>query len=415
MRKMKDSGIEWIGNIPKHWNVHPLYYYLGERKNKNIFGNERNLLSLSYGNVIRTDIDSNGSLLPESFNTYNIVEKGDIIIRPTDLQNDKKSLRTGLVKEHGIITSAYIALKALKNINVEYMHYLLHAFDIMKVFYNMGNGVRQGLSYSEFSQLQIFEPPIYEQKRIADYLDIKCAEFDSVISDILSQIEILEEYKRSVITEAVTKGLNSDVEMKDSNVAWIGEIPKHWICQRGKYILHYLQKPIADNDGVITCFRDGEVTLRSNRREDGFTVADKEIGYQGIDKGDLVVHGMDGFAGAIGISDSRGKASPVLNVLDTEQNKRYIMYYLRSMAYNDVFVAMATGIRVRSCDLRWNKLAELFYPIPPVEEQKHIVAYIDSIIEQTNAIISEKKQQIATIEEYKKSLIFEYVTGKKEI
>ena len=212
-----------------------------------------------------------------------------------------------------------------------------------------------------------------------------------------------------------TKGLNSDVEMKDSNVAWIGEIQKHWICKRGKYILHYLQKPIADNDGVITCFRDGEVTLRSNRREDGFTVADKEIGYQGIDKGDLVVHGMDGFAGAIGISDSRGKASPVLNVLDTEQNKRYIMYYLRSMAYNDVFVAMATGIRVRSCDLRWNKLAELFYPIPPVEEQKHIVAYIDSIIEQTNAIISEKKQQIATIEEYKKSLIFEYVTGKKEI
>lgn len=102
-------------------------------------------------------------------------------------------------------------------------------------------------------------------------------------------------------------------------------------------------------------------------------MSDKEIGYQGIDIGDLVVHGMDGFAGAIGISDSRGKASPVLNVLDTNQNKRYIMYYLRSMAYSDVFLALATGIRVRSCDLRWNKLADLSYPVPPLDEQKRLL------------------------------------------
>ena len=258
-------------------------------------------------------------------------------------------------------------------------------------------------------------PPISEQKRIADYLDNKCAEFNSTLSDIQTQIEALEEYKRSVITEAVTKGLDPDVEMRDSGVQWVGNMPAHWDCQRGKYILRYIQKPIRDDDGVITCFRDGEVTLRSNRREEGFTMADKEIGYQGIDVGDLVVHGMDGFAGAIGISDSRGKASPVLNVLETEQNKRYIMYYLRSMAYNAVFVALATGIRVRSCDLRWNKLAELLYPMPTIEEQQAIVEHIDSVLERTNAIISDKKQQVETIEEYKKSLIFEYVTGKKEV
>jgi len=143
-------------------------------------------------------------------------------------------------------------------------------------------------------------------------------------------------------------------------------------------------------------------------------MSDKEIGYQGIDVGDLVVHGMDGFAGSIGISDSRGKASPVLNVLDTEQNKRYIMYYLRSMAYSDVFLALATGIRVRSCDLRWNKLAELSYPIPPLEEQQAIVDHIDSVIIKTDAVIADKKAQLETLDEYKKSLIFEYVTGKKE-
>ena len=148
-----------------------------------------------------------------------------------------------------------------------------------------------------------------------------------------------------------------------------------------------MQKPVRDDDGVITCFRDGEVTLRSNRREDGFTMSDKEIGYQGIDIGDLVVHGMDGFAGAIGISDSRGKASPVLNVLDTNQNKRYIMYYLRSMAYSDVFLALATGIRVRSCDLRWNKLADLSYPVPPLDEQKAIVEHVDAVLAKADDVI----------------------------
>ena len=155
--------------------------------------------------------------------------------------------------------------------------------------------------------------------------------------------------------------------------------------------------------------------MRSNRREDGFTMADKEIGYQGVDIGDLVVHGMDGFAGAIGISDSRGKASPVLNVLGTKQNKRYIMYYLRSMAYSDVFMALSTGIRVRSCDLRWNKLAELWYPIPPLKEQEKIVTYIDETIQKANEIIADKQSQIETLESYKKSLIYEYVTGKKEV
>ena len=218
-----------------------------------------------------------------------------------------------------------------------------------------------------------------------------------------------------MITKYVTKGIDSDSVMRDSGIQWIGEMPSHWKTIRGKYILTYMQKPVREDDGVITCFRDGEVTLRSNRREDGFTMSDKEIGYQGIDVGDLVVHGMDGFAGSIGISDSRGKASPVLNVLDTKQNKRYIMYYLRSMAYSDVFLALATGIRVRSCDLRWNKLAELSYPVPPLEEQQAIVDRIDSVIEKTDAVIADKKSQLEILDEYKKSLIFEYVTGKKEV
>lgn len=412
---MKDSGIEYIGLIPSEWGIHPLYCYFGERKNKNYRLQEKNLLSLSYGNIVRKDIDTAGGLLPTSFNTYNIVEAGDIIIRPTDLQNDKRSLRTGLVTEKGIITSAYIDLKPYDGVNSSYFRYLLHAFDVMKVFYNMGNGVRQGLNYEEFSKLIVFEPTMEEQSKIVAYLDSKCAEIDALSADIQSEIDTLEAYKRSVITEVVTKGLDKNVPMKDSGIKWIGKMPISWNIIRGKYILKYLQKPIKEDDGVITCFRDGEVTLRSNRREDGFTMSDKEIGYQGIDIGDLVVHGMDGFAGAIGISDSRGKASPVLNVLDTDENKKYIMYYLRSMAYSDVFLALATGIRVRSCDLRWNKLAELFYPVPSRQEQDRIVQYIDTTLHQADEIITKKKEQLTVLADYKKSIIYEYVTGKKEV
>lgn len=176
--EMKDSGIEWVGNIPAHWDVHPLYYYFSERKRKNYLGEEQNLLSLSYGKVIRKDINTSEGLLPDSFNGYNIIEPGDIVLRLTDLQNDKRSLRTGLVTEHGIITSAYVTLKAAKEVVPEYFHYLLHAYDVMKVLYNMGNGVRQGLNYSELSKLHIVAPPIDEQKNIAAYLDAKCKEIN---------------------------------------------------------------------------------------------------------------------------------------------------------------------------------------------------------------------------------------------
>ena len=201
---MKDSGIEWIGEIPKTWNVAPIYSFFGERRNRNYDLQEQNLLSLSYGKIVRKDINTVGGLLPASFNTYNVVEAGDIIIRPTDLQNDKRSLRTGLVTEHGIITSAYIDLKPEKDVNSRYFHYLLHAYDVLKVFYNMGNGVRQGLNYSEFAKLKVFAPSVGEQQQIADYLDAKCDEIDSAIAEKKKQLETLEAYKKSLIYEYVT-------------------------------------------------------------------------------------------------------------------------------------------------------------------------------------------------------------------
>ena len=188
-------------------------------------------------------------------------------------------------------------------------------------------------------------------------------------------------------------------EMKDSGIEWIGDIPVSWAVLRGKNILTLLERPVLEADGVITCFRDGMVTLRSNRREDGFTMSDKEIGYQGIDVGDLVVHGMDGFAGAIGISDSRGKATPVLNVMDSSQNKRFLMYYLRSAAHCGLFLSLSTGIRVRSCDTNWNKIKNVLFALPTTFEQQRIVSFLDTECARIDAVIEQTR---ASIEEYKK-------------
>ena len=420
MREMKDSRISWINQIPENWNVEPIKYSYrliagatpestnvdfwdgdikwitpADFKTKDVFvmGGSRNLTIEGYKSC-STSILPIGSIV---FSKRAPI--GTVAITADKLCTNQGCL--GLVEKSGRVLN-------------KFYFYVISIYGEVFNLYGSGTTFKE-ISANIFANIKLPMPPIQEQKRIVGFLDAKCAEIDALTADIQTQIDTLEQYKRSVITEAVSKGLNPDAEMKDSGIQWIGNMPSHWEVIRGKYILRYMQKLVRDDDGVITCFRDGEVTLRSNRREDGFTMSDKEIGYQGIDIGDLVVHGMDGFAGAIGISDSRGKASPVLNVLDTNQNKRYIMYYLRSMAYSDVFLALATGIRVRSCDLRWNKLADLSYPVPPLDEQKAIVEHVDAVLAKADDVISDKKEQLATLDEYKKSLIFEYVTGKKEV
>lgn len=414
MREMKSSGAKWIGEIPTNWQSDKFKYHLKRKEPKN--PGDMIVLSLyrELGIIPKDSRDDNHNQTSEDTSKYKYIKPGNFVV------NKMKAWQGSVAVSdyEGIISPAYYVYEFIDNAYFKrYFHYLLRGC-YKDEFMRLSGGMRVGqwdLSSEDLENTLVIIPPIDEQKKIADFLDKKCAEIDDLIADIQNQIDTLEQYKKSTVIETVTNGLNANVAMKDSGTQWIGKIPESWKCVRGKYILKNISKPIRDDDGVITCFRDGEVTLRSKRREEGFTMADKEIGYQGIDVGDLVVHGMDGFAGAIGISDSRGKASPVLNVLETKQNKKYIMYFLRSMAYGDVFLAMATGIRVRSCDLRWNKLAELFYPIPPIEEQEKIVEYIDNILEETNCIIASKKEQIATLEAYKKSVVYEYATGKKEV
>lgn len=367
MRTTKDSGFEWIGIIPAEWGLSKIGQVYRLRNTK-VSDSDYPPLSVTNKGIVP---QLNTAAKTNAHDDRKLVKKGDFAINS---RSDRRG-SCGISDYDGSVSLINTILAPLNEMNPGYYDWLFHTVQFGDEFYKFGHGIVDDLwttGWQEMKKITIPTPPLPEQQRIADFLDTKCAEIDALTADIQTQIDTLEQYKRSVITETVTKGLNPDAEMKDSGIQWIGDMPAHWGVIRGKYILRYMQKPVRENDGVITCFRDGEVTLRSNRREDGFTMSDKEIGYQGIDVDDLVIHGMDGFAGAIGISDSRGKASPVLNVLDTDQCKRYIMYYLRSMAYSDVFLALATGIRVRSCDLRWNKLAELSYPVPPLDEQNAI-------------------------------------------
>lgn len=420
MPEMRDSGIAWIGMVPKRWSIKPIRAGFEEVTEKNRRGLVQNALKFTYGSIVpKEDFDAdNDDYVADTILGYTVVTPGTIMLNGLNLNFDFVSQRIGLVKDTGVITSAYISFRAIDSngISPEFVTYLLKSYDGCKAFHNMGGGVRKILNFSELKKQYIVYPSLDEQFRIVGFLDSKCAEIDSLTADIQSQIDTLEQYKRSVITEAVTRGLNPNAEMKDSGIAWANFVPAHWISSKIKYEIFPLQRLVRSSDLVMTCFRDGEVTLRQNRREDGFTISITENGYQGVEVGDLVIHGMDAFAGAIGCSDSRGKITPVVHVCKTTGNNRFFMYVLRSMAVNDVLMSFAEGIRVRSSDFRnFNKLGKFPIEVPPVSEQNDIVDFLDQKCRKIDAIIVQKKEQIEVLAEYKKSLIFEYVTGKKEV
>ena len=412
MREMKDSGIEWIGEIPGDWTIKPLYCFFAERKNENILGKEDNLLSLSYGKVIRKDINTNEGLLPSNYNGYNIVEAGDIVIRPTDLQNDQRSLRTGLVTERGIITSAYIALKPLSNINSRFYHYLLHTYDTLKVFYNMGGGVRQGLNYDEFTKLKIFSPSPSEQHRIADFLDNECGKIDSIIADVEKQIEILEQYKRSVITTIVTKGMSSDIHIRERD-QWFGGIPIQWEIARIGSLYKLRNTKVNDRDyaplsvtmqGVVPQL---ETAAKTNAHDDRKLVR----------KGDFVINSRSDRRGSCGISSQDGSVSLINIVLTPLQNMNpsYYNWLFHSVGFSDEFYKWGHGIVDDLWTTTWQDMKNIVIPVPPLEEQQAIADYLDKKCAEIDGVIADKQRQLDVLENYKKSIIYEYVTGKKEV
>lgn len=415
--EMKDSGIEYVGAIPKDWDLVRLRAYFGERKNKNKDGNETNLLSLSYGRIIRKNIDKTDGLLPASFNTYNIVEKNDIIIRPTDLQNDKRSLRTGLVTEHGIITSAYIDLMPIGNVDSRFVHYLLHSYDILKVFYNMGSGVRQGLNYSEFSKLKVPMPPLSEQQAIANYLDETCSKIDEIIAEAKASIDEYKELKQSVLCDTVLRGLNSQIALKNSGASWIGMIPEHWKTVKLKWHLRRMDPKNPGEKEVLSLYRDYGVIPKNSRNDNHNVTSEDTSKYKYVRVGDFVVNKMKAWQGSVAVSDYEGIVSPayyVYHFLDDVFNKRYFHHLLRS-CYKEEFMRLSGGIRIGQWDLSSNALDNIILLVPPKNEQDDIVEYLDNKLPQIDALIAEKESLINDLEAYKKSLIYEVVTGKRRV
>ena len=412
MCNMRESGVEWIGTMPVDWQlltIGSLFKVRNEKVNDTDFPP----LSVSKGgivpqmeNVAKTDANDNRKLVLEN----------DFVINS---RSDRKQ-SCGVSSMDGSVSLINTVLYLIPNAPVlpEYLNYLMKNYGFAEEFYKWGHGIVADLWTTRWQEMKNILLPIPTKKaqaRILDCIETETQNINSLIANVESQIEKLKAYKQSLITEVATKGLNPIAPTKDSGIEWMGDIPSSWTILRGKNVFVLLDRPTQESDEVITCFRDGEVTLRKNRREEGFTFSEKEIGYQGIEAGDLVVHGMDGFAGSIGISDSRGKASPVLIVLDSNQNKRYLMYYLRSLAFRDIFLALSTGIRVRSCDLRWNKLSVLPILLPSLKEQGEIASYIDIKIKEVDKLISVKQNKIEKLLDYKKSIVYEYVTGKKEV
>ena len=414
MRAMKDSGIEWIGDIPINWTTSKIKWLLRERKERSVNGEEEPLsMSQKYGLIPTNAMDNVPNPAASLIGTKRCY-KNDLVFNKL-----KAHLGVFAVSQYdGLVSPDYAVYRANDKVNPKYLEYLFKTPLYIGEFKKKSTGVGAGLTRLYTSGLYSIHcvlPPVQEQNKIVSFLNSVCCYIDTVIEQIRISIEGYKTLKQAVITQAVTKGLRPGRLMKSSGIKWVGKIPVDWTVIKGKWILERIERPVIDTDRVITCFRDGQVTLRSNRREEGFTLSLQEVGYQGIDVGDLVVHGMDGFAGAIGISDSRGKGTPVLNILNSNQNKRYLMYYLRSMAFNGVFLALATGIRVRSCDTNWNKIKELLYPLPSIHEQREIADYIDLKVKQIDNLLRKKNEILSTLESFKKSLIYEYVTGKKEV
>ncbi|HHF1038584.1 TPA: restriction endonuclease subunit S, partial [Haemophilus influenzae] len=232
----KDSGVEWLGKIPSYWDLTIGMNVFRENKRDNKGMKEKTVLSLSYGQIIIKPEEKLVGLVPESFETYQIVKPNDIIIRCTDLQNDQTSLRTGLAKDKGIITSAYLNLKVINNHSAKFLHYYLHTLDITKVLYKFGSGLRQNLSFLDFKRLPIIDIPLSEQQKIAQFLNDKTAKIDQAVDLAEKQIVLLKEHKQILIQNAVTRGLNPDVPLKDSGVEWIGQVPEHWNVKKLKYM-----------------------------------------------------------------------------------------------------------------------------------------------------------------------------------
>lgn len=420
----KESGISWIGAIPANWNVVGLSQLGAQRKQKNVDGSTTNVLSLSYGKIKRRVLDNSG-LLPESFNTYNVIQPGDVVLRLTDLQNDQNSLRVGQSDEAGIITSAYCTLKP--KCYSRYLYYLLASFDYKKGFYGLAGGVRQSLTFETIRSLKFILPSEKEQEIICSYLDGFVINIDNLLRPLEQSITLLREYRQSIITEAVTHGLETNASMKPSGVEWIERVPESWQVNSIRGVTSLI------TNGYVGPTRDlfhnsGVRYIQSLHIVDGKLNFDKHPYYVSekwsrsharslLKEGDVLVVQT----GAIGncayvTKEYEGCNCHALIILRPDEEEisgKYLYYYLTSHVGREKMLITRTG--TTHPHLNSTKVQFVQVVIPPICEQYEIVEYLDAKTAEIDTLIASKERQVELLREYRKSIISEAVTGKFKV
>ena len=415
--KMKDSGVKWIGEIPEKWEMYRVKDGFIQKKSK-AFQEEPVVLSLARSGIKIRDISSNDGQLAASYFEYNPVDIDDVLLNPMDLIS---GANCNISKVEGVISPAYVNLRYKDGFNPNYYNYYFKIQYWLMAFFAHGKGVsfenRWTLNIETLMKYPITVPLSKEQELIALFLDEKCSEIDSLYAEIEEQIKVLEEYKKSVITEVVTKGLNSDVEMKDSGIEWIGEIPKEWKVDKFKY---HLCREELKNPGekiVLSLYRELGIVPKDSRDDNHNITSEDTSKYKYVQRGSFVVNKMKAWQGSVAVSDFEGVVSPayfVYEFTDSFYNKRYFHYLLRA-CYKDEFMRLSGGIRVGQWDLSSDALDNTLVLIPDKREQCQIANYLDTKCVQIDSAIADKQHQLDILEQYKKSLIYEYVTGKKEV
>lgn len=413
MNKMKDSGIEWIGDSPIEWNKFTIGQLFEQVKQKNTGLIEKNLLSLSYGRIKRKDINSGDGLLPESFEGYNIIEKDDIVLRMTDLQNDKTSLRQGIAEERGIITSAYITMRSIHKVSPRFVYYQLYGFDVSKGYYGMGSGVRQGVNWKDIKKLSLILPNLELQNKIAKFLDEKTALIDDIITDTKQTIAELKSYKQSLISEIVTNGINKDVKMVSTEIDWIDEIPEGWEVAKIKNISKLRNEKTSYERGQnflalekMVSYKPGYIDL----------LTEVENGRQQVIKqGDIVFSKLRPYLAKVALADFDGHGTGELLVFnDIKIKRKLFMYKLISEQILQPVRGASYGVKMPRANPDFILSLPISFPIS-LSEQSKIVNYLDQKMSQIDTLIIEKENLISEYEYYKKSIIYEYVTGKKQV
>ena len=423
----KDSCIDWLGKIPKHWILKPLFTLMKERNERNIGNKEQNILSLSYGKIIRRTVDDNFGLIPASFETYQIVQDGNIIMRLTDLQNDKRSLRVGLVKELGIITSAYVCLEIIQELETSFAYSLLHSYDLTKIFYSLGGGVRQSMNYEDLKRLSILYPPLEEQKQIATFLDRATTEIDQIIEQQKQLITLLEEERTTVISHAVTQGLDTSVPMKDSGTILHPSIPEHWTLLRLGYLCnkvvdgpHFSPNYVDEPEGIMFLSARNVKTDKWSL-DDAKFISEKdylEFSKRVIPEIGDILYTKGGTTGIARVVDLEFRFQVWVHIAVLKIKKERVNPYFLSYVLNGDICYQQSQLYTSGAtnnDLGLTRLTNIVLAIPSLKEQEQIISFLDQETARIDEAIKNVRSQIEKLEEYRTVLISDAVTGKIDV